>query len=64
MELERCLRSLKDLATEIVAVVDPAPVEGDRTDEILSGYGAKEILLPWPGDYRQGISLQSIKDIS
>lgn len=51
VELERCLRSLKDLATEIVAVVDPAPVEGDRTDEILSGYGAKEIPLPWPGDY-------------
>ena len=50
-DLERCLRSVKDLATEIVAVVDPAPLEGDRTDEILSEYGAKEILLPWPGDY-------------
>lgn len=50
-DLRRCLASLKGIVSEIVAVVDPAPVEGDETDEILSSYGATEVLLPWPKDY-------------
>ena len=50
-ELERCLKSLDGYVTEITAVVDPTPVPGDRTDEILAAHGAKEILFPWPKDY-------------
>ena len=50
-DLKRCLSSVQDIVSEIVAVVDPTPVEGDTTDEILSSFGAKEILFPWPGDY-------------
>ncbi len=50
-ELERCLRSLDGIVSEVVAVVDPAPMDGDRTDEILAAHGAKEVLLSWPKDY-------------
>ncbi|MBO5550689.1 MAG: glycosyltransferase [Lachnospiraceae bacterium] len=50
-ELRRCLASIRGIVSEIVAVVDPTPLDGDVTDEILFEYGAKEIFLPWPGDY-------------
>ncbi|MCR5774851.1 MAG: glycosyltransferase [Lachnospiraceae bacterium] len=50
-ELKRCLSSIRGIVSEIVAVVDPSPVENDTTDELLFEYGAKEIFLPWPGDY-------------
>ncbi len=50
-DLKRCLDSLDGIVSEIVAVVDPTPVKGDLTDELLSLHNAKEILLPWPSDY-------------
>ena len=50
-ELRKCLASVRGLVSEIVAVVDPTPVDGDVTDELLFEYGAKEIFLPWPKDY-------------
>ncbi len=50
-DLRRCLASIGGIVSEIVAVVDPTPLEGDRTDELLFEYGAKEIFLPWPKDY-------------
>ncbi|MBR1524421.1 MAG: glycosyltransferase [Lachnospiraceae bacterium] len=50
-KLHRCLASIHGIVSEIVAVVDPSPMDGDTTDEILFEYGAKEIFLPWPKDY-------------
>lgn len=50
-ELRRCLSSIKGIVSEIVAVVDPTPLDGDTTDELLFEYGAREIFLPWPDDY-------------
>ena len=50
-DLKRCLTSIRGLVSEIVAVVDPEPVDNDLTDELLFEYGAREIFLPWPGDY-------------
>ncbi len=49
--LKRCLASIRGIVSEITAVVDPSPVDGDFTDELLFEYGVKEILLPWPEDY-------------
>ncbi|MBO6147610.1 MAG: glycosyltransferase [Lachnospiraceae bacterium] len=62
-ELERCLNSLDGHVAEIVAVVDPAPMDGDRTDEILASHGAREILLPWPKDYSAARN-ESLRHIS
>ncbi len=50
-ELKRCLASIKEIVSEIVAVVDPTPAKDDTTDELLFEFGAKEIFLPWPDDY-------------
>ena len=50
-ELKRCLASIRGIVSEIVAVVDPSPLEGDTTDELLSEYGATTVFLPWPSDY-------------
>ena len=61
--LKRCLASIKGIVSEIVAVVDPTPMEGDTTDEILVEYKAKEILLPWPGDYAAARN-ESLKHVS
>ena len=50
-ELKRCLASIRGIVSEIVAVVDPTPLDGDTTDELLYEYQAQEIFLPWPNDY-------------
>ena len=42
--LKRCLASIRGIVSEITAVVDPSPVDGDFTDELLFEYGVKEIL--------------------
>lgn len=62
-ELRRCLASIRGLVNEIVAVVDPTPVKGDVTDELLFEYKAKEIFLPWPGDYAAARN-ESLKHIT
>ncbi len=62
-ELEKCLGSLNGHISEIVAVVDPTPMDNDITDDILLKYGAKEILYPWPKDYSKARN-ESLKYIS
>lgn len=61
--LKRCLASMRNIISEIVAVVDPTPREGDLTDEILLEYGAREIFLPWPKDYAAARN-ESLKHVS
>lgn len=62
-DLKRCLASVKGIMDEIVAVVDPTPLDGDITDDLLFEYGAREIFLPWPGDYSaaRNVSLDHVK---
>lgn len=62
-DLRRCLASIKGIVSQIVAVVDPTPVDGDHTDEILFEYNAKEIFLPWPKDYAAARN-ESLKHVS
>ncbi len=50
-ELERCLKSLKGIVSQIVTVTSPKTGEDDETDRLLSEYGAEVFYLEWPGDY-------------
>ena len=50
-ELERCLKSLKGIVSQIVAVTSPKNEKEDETDRLLSDFGADVFYLEWPGDY-------------
>lgn len=60
-ELERCLASIHDHVTQIVAVTTPPGKEKDETDILLERFGAQPVYFEWTGDYSEArnISLKA-----
>lgn len=62
-DLKRCLASIKDHVSRIVAVTSPMSETKDETDILLEEFGADVIYFEWTGDYSEArnISLEAAK---